>query len=348
MKKLTYEMCLQYISAKGILELHEDTAEYYYDDKLDNTHDKIFRDLLSDEEEATKFINKFFKSKRKLEKDDLEKYSNNYITKEYRNRESDIVYKIKNTNTFILIEHQSYVDALMPYRMLEYSVEIMRSAMNQEKAKRKYKCPAVILIVLYTGNEKWNVETEYKKISDNGFYYGRNGTNSIYNLVDIHDYTKRELINGESIVEKAMAIEKCKTEEELIETLEEVISVTKEERNKEKLRRIIQYILRPIIGQEETQILLSKLKKEGNTMAGMLMTNLMEERRKLIEESEKRGEKRGEERGEKRGRIEGNREGIIYVAKEMIKKSIPIKTIEEVTKLKEEEIEKIKEELASA
>ena len=83
-------------------------------------------------------------------------------------------------------------------------------------------------------------------------------------------------------------------------------------------------------------------------MAGMLMTNLMEERRKLIEESEKRGEKRGEERGEKRGRIEGNREGIIYVAKEMIKKCIPIKTIEEVTKLKEEEIEKIKEELASA
>ena len=79
-------------------------------------------------------------------------------------------------------------------------------------------------------------------------------------------------------------------------------------------------------------------------MAGMLLTNLMEERRKLIAESEERGI----ELGEKRGRIEGNREGIIYVAKEMLKKRIPIKTIEEVTKLKEEEIEKIKAELASA
>ncbi len=373
MKILTYEMCLQYINLRNKIEVHEDSAEYYYDEKLDNAHDKIFRDLLSDEEEAVKFINKFLKSQKKLKSGDIEKYSNSYITKEYKNRESDIVYKIKNTNTFILIEHQSYVDALMPYRMLEYSVEIMRSAMNQEKAKSsKYKCPEVVLIVLYTGNEKWNAEKEYKKISDNEFYYGTAVTNSIYNLVDIHDYKIEELVNGESMVEKAMAIEKCKTEEELIETLEGVIGATKEEKDKEKIRRIIQYILRPIIGQEETQILLNKLKKEENTMAGMLMTNLMEERRKLIEESEKRGEKRGEERGEKRGiklgeergekrgiklgeergerrgRLEGSREGIIYVAKEMLKEQIEIDKIAKVTKLKEEEIEKLKAELASA
>ena len=68
-------------------------------------------------------------------------------------------------------------------------------------------------------------------------------------------------------------------------------------------------------------------------MAGMLITNLMEERRKLIAESEKRGEKRG------------IKVGVINVAKEMIKKSIPIKTIEEITKLKEDELNKIQEEL---
>ena len=45
---------------------------------------------------------------------------------------------------------------------------------------------------------------------------------------------------------------------------------------------------------------------------------------------------------------EGRIEGINYVAQEMLKKRIPIKTIEEVTKLKEEELEKMKTELASA
>ncbi len=349
MKILTYEECLQYINSKNEMQLHEDNEEYHYDEKLDNTHDKIFRDLLSDEEEAVKFMNKFFKGKKQLKKDDLEKYSNSYITKEYKNRESDIVYKIKNTNTFILIEHQSYVNTLMPYRMLEYSVEIMRSAMNQGKVKsNKYKCPEVVLIVLYTGNEKWNVEKEYKRITDNVFNYETNGTNSIYNLIDIHNYTKEELINGKSIAEKAMAIEKCKTEEELIETLEKVISVTKDEKNEEKLRRIIQYILSSIIGKEQVEILLSKMKKEENAMAGMLITNLMEERRKLIAESEKRGEDRGIKVGEKRGEKRGIKVGVINVAKELLKEEMPIEKIMKATKLKEEEIEKLKEELTGA
>ena len=344
MKILTYEMCLQYINAENEMQLHEDNAEYHYNEKLDNTHDKIFRDLLSDEEEATKFINKFYRSKRQLKKEDLEKYSSSYITKEYKNRESDIVYKIKNTNTFILIEHQSYVDKAMPYRMLEYSVEIMRSAMNKEKPKGSIY-PEVVLIVLYTGSEKWNIETEYKKITDKGFNYETNGTNSIYNLIDIHNYRKEDLIKGESVIEKAMAIEKCGTQEELIETLEQIINDTKEEtRAKEKICRIIQYILSPIIGQEQAEILLKKLKKEEIVMAGMLETNLRKERMKLIAESERRGEERGIKVGEKRG-IE---RGIIKVAKEMLKEKMSTEKIMKITKLKEDEIEKIKAELASA
>ena len=69
-------------------------------------------------------------------------------------------------------------------------------------------------------------------------------------------------------------------------------------------------------------------------MAGMLITNLMEERRKLIAESEKRGEERGEKRG------------VINVAREMLKEQIEIKKIAKITKLKEEEIKQIQEQMA--
>ena len=43
MKKLTYEMCLQYLNTKDEMKLHEDIAEYHYDEKLDNTHDKVVK-----------------------------------------------------------------------------------------------------------------------------------------------------------------------------------------------------------------------------------------------------------------------------------------------------------------
>ncbi len=360
MKTITYDMCLQYINERNIFAVHEDSEEYYYDEKINNADDKIFRDLLSDKEEAVKFINKFLEIKRQLKKDDLESYNSSYITKEYKNRESDIVYKIKNTNTFILIEHQSYVDELMPYRMLEYSVEIMRSALNRKRKKNcKYKCPEVVLVVLYTGSEKWKIEREYKKISDDEINYYTNGTNSIYNLIDIHNYAKEDLVKGESIIEKAMAIEKCKTEEELKETLEKLISTTKEEKDKEKIGRIIQYILSPIIGKEQAEILLNKLKKEDNNMAGMLITNLMEERRKLIAESEKRGqergiklgqklgEKRGEKRGEKLGEKRGEQNSKTKIIKQMLNHNESINKIKLYTNATEEEIEEIRLQVAN-
>ncbi len=50
----------------------------------------------------------------------------------------------------------------------------------------------------------------------------------------------------------------------------------------------------------------------------------------------------------KEGRAEGRIEGINYVAQEMLKEQIEIKQIAKVTKLKEEELEKMKAELASA
>ena len=116
--------------------------------------------------------------------------------------------------------------------------------------------------------------------------------------------------------------------------------------NNQDVVRLINNFLKPTktIGINQTQLLLKKLEWEENDMPGMLETNLRKERMKLIAESEKRGI----ERGEKRGRIEGNREGIIYVAKEMLKEKMSTEKIMKITKLKEEEIEKIKAELASA
>ena len=47
----------------------------------------------------------------------------------------------------------------MPYRILEYEIEIMKSAIDIRKVKNKeYKLPLVIPIVLYTGKKKWDAK----------------------------------------------------------------------------------------------------------------------------------------------------------------------------------------------
>ena len=57
---------------------------------------------------------------------DIEKCNTEFLTREKERLEADILYRIKGTQIYILIEQQSTVDYAMPKRILEYCVEIMR------------------------------------------------------------------------------------------------------------------------------------------------------------------------------------------------------------------------------
>ena len=123
--------------------------------RINNEHDKIFRTVLDKKTDVSKFLNKFLGLKIKTE--ELEKYNSSYIDPKFKNKEADIVYRIKDKNIFLLIEHQTKIDKKMPIRLHEYSTEIMASAMEENKYK---SIPSVIPIVLYTGKTKWKIENE--------------------------------------------------------------------------------------------------------------------------------------------------------------------------------------------
>ena len=121
----------------------------------------------------------------------MEKYTSSFIDKIFQNREADIVYKTKNRNIFILIEHQTKIDYSMPYRILEYEVAIIKSAIDIEMIKnKKSKLPLIIPIVLYTGKKKWNanryLEECQEKIDGMNIKFGN------YNLVDINEFSEEE------------------------------------------------------------------------------------------------------------------------------------------------------------
>lgn len=157
---ITYE---KFIEKKNQLE--ELSEIYTY--KVRNEHDKIFKDLFSDKEEARKFINKYLKLKIPLEKNQLESYNSSYITAEYKSKEADIVYKMKDKNIFFLIEHQSTIDLSMPYRIENYALEIINTAVDKEKMKsNNYRYPKVIPIVLYTGEKKWKANLSFSDVQE--------------------------------------------------------------------------------------------------------------------------------------------------------------------------------------
>ena len=54
-------------------------------------------------------------------------------------------------------------------------------------------------------------------------YHGYEEDKKTYTIVDVNDYSKKELLEDESVISKFLVIEKSKSNEELIENLEEVI-----------------------------------------------------------------------------------------------------------------------------
>ena len=311
-----------------------DQYEKYY--VVNHQHDKIFRTVLDRKSDAIVLINKALNTQ--LEVQDIEKYNSSFINKVFQNREADIVYKIKDRSIFILIEHQTKVDYLMPYRILEYEVAIMQSAIDLDKIKNKEsKIPLVIPIVLYTGNKKWNAK-KYLEENQEKIEEIENGLGN-YNLIDINELTEKELLEDNSFISKMMLIEKSKNTENIVEILEKIVKITKEE-DKETLRRIISIILEEKIGITKAKELIEKMEgDEGNMLAVVDM--IRRENQMYIEIGKKEGKIEGKKEGKKEGVKQGELKEKIKIVTNMLKEKFNIETIQKITGINKEEIEKI-------
>ena len=296
--------------------------------KINQEHDKIFRTILDKKENAALIINKAIDAK--IEIKDIEKYKNSFVNKVFQNREADIVYKMKYKNIFFLIEHQTKIDYSMPFRILEYEVAIMKSAIDMNKIKTKnYKLPLVISIVLYTGNRKWNAAEYIQKIQETL----RNIKEDVgkYNLIDVNNLTEKELLEDDTFITKMLLIEKSKNTEETVETLEKVIERTKDE-DKDVLIRIIKIVFKEKLGDDEVERLINKI-EEGREKEVLAVVDMIRRENQMYIDM-----------GRKEGKIEGIKEKSIEIARKLLKMGLTSKQVEEATQLKKEEIEKLSKE----
>ena len=304
--------------------------------QINQEHDKIFRTILDKKENAALIINKAIDAK--IEIKDIEKYKNSFVNKVFQNREADIVYKMKDKNIFFLIEHQTKIDYSMPFRILEYEVAIMKSAIDMNKINTKdYKLPLVISIVLYTGNRKWNA-AEYLQKSQETL---RNIKEDVgkYNLIDVNNLTEKELIEDDTFITKMMLIEKSKNTEETIGTLEKVIERTKEE-DKDVLIRIIEIVFKEKLGYDEVERLVNKI-EEGREKEVLAVVDMIRRENQMYIDM---GRKEGKKEGKIEGKIEGIKEKSIEIAKKLLSKNTSKKEISEITGLDKKEIDKIEKE----
>ena len=219
----------------------------------------------------------------------------------------------------------------MPYRLQEYKMEIIKSAIDEKRVRRKeYKLPEVIPIVIYTGKEKWGVRRELNNIEEERL----KGIDLIkYNLIDINRYREEELRNSREFIDKIFLIEKAKGIKEFEKRVKEVSKSLTNEEEKEKMQEIIEGPIRKKLGEEKIREIIKEMRGDEEEMLGAVEM--------VIREYENAREN-GLRDGIKEGRKEGRKEGIRQMVINMLKSGINEEQVRKISGITEKELKKFK------
>ena len=280
MQILTYEDYLLYrktIEENYSILCGENEQPYYITTerkRINNKHDKCFRDILSDKNEVISFLK------------DLKK------------------------------------DEKMPYRLLEYYIEILRTIGKKDGGKM----PIVIPIIIYTGTARWNSNGYISEKQEVVEKFEEGKLDIKYNLVQVNNYQTDELLKKGTMLAYTMIIENSNDTNEVMENLEKIIENINEKEKLIKLRNIVKYILQEILEKEDIEKIERKIdeKEEYHNMDELIkrikrndkikMKKIVQETRKTVQEE---------------------------MIKSMLKLGIDKEKIEQISKMKTEEIEKI-------
>ena len=124
------------------------------------SHDSFFRASMQNLEVARAFFEVHVPAhiRKRIDFGSLKIEPNSYINKEHKEIISDILYSVQVDNDlgylYILAEHQSKPEVLMPFRLIQYLFGIFNHHLKQQKSKEQHKrLPIVVPILVYNGKQ---------------------------------------------------------------------------------------------------------------------------------------------------------------------------------------------------
>ncbi|MEM1243296.1 MAG: Rpn family recombination-promoting nuclease/putative transposase [Pseudomonadota bacterium] len=132
--------------------------------KITNPHDKLFRASMMQIQVARDFLNAHLPRamKQMMNLDELHYVQKSFVDKKLQEQIVDVLYqtKIKDKTgyIYILCEHQSTVQKLLPLRMIKYILEIL-SFHQDSYAGQEF--PIIYPMIFYTGSKRYTQSTNF-------------------------------------------------------------------------------------------------------------------------------------------------------------------------------------------
>ena len=204
--------------------------------KKADSQDKLIKSILQDTKEVVELINQFVESQNVVKKGELVRYNNSYITKKYKDKETNLIYKLKNQEIFFLIVHQSSVDNNIQYKIMNYCLDIMREWSKNKKIGKDTEYQIIVPIVIYSGQEEWEMPEILEEEQVEDYTYEDYKMNLEVNFINVNELSTKQLLESETMIGYAMYLEKAQSNQELVENLKVVIRLANTKKQVQQLR----------------------------------------------------------------------------------------------------------------
>lgn len=335
----------------AVLWLRESGSGY---DTPDNKYDAGYKFLFESKKIFLQMLRSFVRQGwvEYIDESSIVRLDKSFILQDFKRKEADLVYRVslgdRDVIFYLLIELQSRVDFLMPYRLLLYMVEIWRSLLRDIPENRfsnkEYKLPVIVPCVLYSGKYNWTAGRSFGEYQ-NGFELFKDyALDFKYILIDVNRYEEEELLKLSNLIGSVFFIEQKSVSdslEEIVHGLNKLKGVLDklDEDDLDTFRTWLERIItvgRPKNEQEQIQGLLKKdVGVEG------MMTNLEKAMIRLRKKHIAEGMEIGIEKGKEIGRLEGVQEGQRKTAINLLKAGLNIEQVAQSTELPLTEVQQL-------
>jgi predicted transposase YdaD len=137
---------------------------------MSKVHDSSYKFLFSNPEFVRDLIIGFIPDDwlHSLDYATLEKVPGSYITDDFKQREDDIVWRVKVGGEwvylYLLMEFQSCVDKYMALRMMVYVGLLYQDLIKRGEVLADGRLPPILPIVLYNGSQRWSTATDIAEL----------------------------------------------------------------------------------------------------------------------------------------------------------------------------------------
>ncbi|CAM4500636.1 MAG: ISNCY family transposase ISPlu22 [Legionella sp.] len=139
---------------------------------ISNAHDQFFRTAMMDKRVARDFLMSWLPGEicQSVDFEKLEIQPRSHINDVRKESAVDVLFKTEieghEAYIYLLLEHQSTPDQLMPFRMLKYICNIIDHHLKTHDTKNDKKIPLIYPLVIYHGKRKYPFSTNLGDLID--------------------------------------------------------------------------------------------------------------------------------------------------------------------------------------